>query len=266
MKLKLRTSFGEMELSEDLRLSLNGKPLEYQSRRLRDLNGALLDPAVADSMPGDTILYNMFRDAAKEEHKAVFRSRKVRFDITVMSAAPLGEELNKTLGHYHPVAVDGLSYPEIYQVLHGNAYYLLQKGSPPQEFTVVDARAGDAVLIPPNYGHVTVNVGESPLVMANLVSDAFSSLYEEYLERRGAAYYVLKGRRLVRNPRYGGAPEPRLSSAGYPVSKDIYSDFLCCPSSFAFLNDPRALSHVPESGKILSCPGFTLVSEDSNHE
>jgi len=241
--LRVQYPFGELSVTDDLMASLNGKALEPKARTLREMCDVLYDPKVVGRLPGDTVLYRMYRNAILNEHAEIFRKRRIRFDITVMAPMDLGEELNKTLGHYHPKAADDLSYPEIYQVLRGQAAFLLQKayGGVITDFRIVEAGSGDAVLIPPNYGHVTVNTGEEPLVMANLVSDAFSSIYEDYVNKGGAAYYLLRGGRLVPNPKYCRLPEPRLSKERFTVSKDLYTDFISCPACFSYLNDPSRL-------------------------
>jgi len=243
--LRIRYPFGELEVTDDLMVYLNGRALEPGSRTLREMCEVLCNPK-AVTLPGDTVLYRMYRNAIQENHAEIFQKRRIRFDITVMAPLLLGEEPNKTLGHYHPNATDDLTYPEIYQVLHGQATYLLQKayGGIITDFIVVEAEAGDAVLIPPNYGHVTVNSGEEPLVMANLVSDAFSSLYEGYMTKGGAAYYLLKGGRIIPNPKYCRLPEPRFSKERFTVSKDLYTDFISCPSCFSYLNDPSKLEKI----------------------
>jgi glucose-6-phosphate isomerase len=241
--LYIRYPFGELRITDDLLVSLDGKTLEPQARRLREMYCVLYDPKAVDKVPSDTVLYCMYRDAILKEHLKLFRKKKVRFDITVIAPMVLGGELNKTLGHYHPKAVDNLSYPEIYQVLWGHASYLLQKkeGGAISDFRIIEVGAGDTLLIPPNYGHVTVNSGETPLVMANLVSDASTSVYEDYVSKGGAAYYLLKGGRLVPNPRYGQLPEPRSSKERFTVSKDLYTDFISCPNCYSYLNDPSEL-------------------------
>lgn len=239
----IRYPFGELRITDDLLVSLNGKTLEPQVRRLREMYSVLYDPKAVDNLPSDTILYCMYRDAILREHLKLFRKKKVRFDITVMAPMVLGREFNKTLGHSHPKAVDSLSYPEIYQVLYGHASYLLQKEEEGiiSDFRIIEAGAGDALLIPPNYGHVTVNSSETLLVMANLVSDTFTSVYEDFISKGGAAYYLLKDGRLVPNPRYGRLPEPRSSKERFTVSKDLYTDFISCPHCFSYLNDPSKL-------------------------
>jgi glucose-6-phosphate isomerase len=161
-----------------------------------------------------------------------------------MSNITIGREWNKTLGHYHPIAENNLSYPELYQVLYGKATFLLQKKVNDEiiDFVIAEVKEGEAFLIPPNYGHVTINSGNKILVMANLVSSNFQSLYEEYIRHKGAAYYLLVDGSLIPNPNYKKIVRPRFSNKRFPISKDIYSDFLSCPSCFNFLNKPSLIS------------------------
>lgn len=238
----IRYPFGTLNLDDELGLSLNGEQLRADARLLGDLAPVLRNRGFVTESNSRTVVYKMYRGViAERQHAEAFRIHSVRFDLTVMASCLLDREPNKTLGHVHPEAKPGLSYPELYQVLYGKAAYLLQKfrGREVAEFRVIYAEAGDAVLIPPNYGHVTVNVGSTPLVMANLVSTRFSSDYSIYKEKAGAAYYLLDDGTLEPNRNYAAPPPPITSKETYPVSKDIYTDFMCCPRGYSFLNDPE---------------------------
>jgi glucose-6-phosphate isomerase, archaeal len=93
----------------------------------------------------------------------------------------------KTKGHYHPENAAGIGYPELYEVIEGVAHFLLQKKTL-DHIALVKAVKGDIVIIPPGYGHVTINPSrDETLMMANLVSTAFVSEYAFYETRHGAA-------------------------------------------------------------------------------
>jgi len=195
-------------------------------------------------------LYFMYRGLARPQDAALFESWKVRFDITVIPPARLGEEPVKTAGHYHREVEAGLAYPEILEVLVGEAHFLLQK---PRDDALVDVvlvqgSTGDKLLVPPEYGHVTINPSPETLVMANLVSSTFKPLYDPYRARRGAAYYEFYDGRLVPNPRYGPLPPLRRAHARDQQNQlpqgNIYGMFLEDHASLQFLNQPRSLSAV----------------------
>jgi glucose-6-phosphate isomerase len=136
---------------------------EPSVRTLGDMRCVLANPDRSGNIP----LYSMYRDLALTagDH-AYLREQNIRFDITVIPPGTVGGEYVKTKGHYHPLSPSGIGYPELYQVLAGEALYLLQR-SDLGDIVAVTAKAGEFVLIPPGYGHVTVNAGKEELVMAN---------------------------------------------------------------------------------------------------
>ena len=180
----------------------------HSTRKVRDMADVLMDQTWI-TYP-DRILYDMYREVhLSEEELEKMKNAQLRYDITVIPPAMLGPEFVKTAGHYHscPSYCAELSYPEIYQVIRGTATYLLQKKDL-SDFIIVEAHEGDVVLIPPNYGHVTVNAENEELVMANWVSDAFDSEYEPVRCKAGLAYYITEDG-IAQNGNY--AQKPPLS-------------------------------------------------------
>jgi glucose-6-phosphate isomerase len=181
-------------------------------------------------------------------YRSVYKVGEVRFDITVIPPLDIEGECAKTHGHYHPVSDDGLEYPEVYQVLRGGAVFILQRknSNGSVDAMVVHAREKEVVLLPPGWGHVTVNDGEVPLVLANLVSDRFESLYDEYDENRGAAYYYLRGGEVQQNQNYIIRRSENLDAAALNsrygfASRDLLSEFHSDPGKFGFLGSPRKM-------------------------
>jgi glucose-6-phosphate isomerase len=169
----------------------------------------LADPDCPCSDP----LYFMYRDLSLSEADAAWlREERLRYDMTVIPARVLCGEFVKTKGHFHPENPRGSRYPEIYEVLGGAACFLLQDRGP-SDVVAITARAGEKVVVPPGYGHVTLNMARMTLTMVNMVSTAFESLYGHYEERQGAAYYAFAGRGFVPNPRYGQPPPLRVLRA-----------------------------------------------------
>ena len=141
-------------------------------------------------------LYYMYRGMGlSEEDKKKIENARLRYDITVIPPLMLSKEFNKTAGHYHCEAADGISYPEIYEVLSGEACYLMQhsiEDNSIKDTYFVHAVAGDKVIIPPNYGHFTINAGDKDLAMANWVCLDCVSDYSEVKEKQGACYFAVK--------------------------------------------------------------------------
>jgi len=197
-----------LRLGDDNRLSF---PAEVGSNRpvvrtLEEMRPYLADPTGM----GPAELYYMYRDLGPAADRDAYRPFGLRFDVTVLVPGLMAREPIKTAGHYHPDP-DGrseLSFPEVYGVIHGRAHYLLQDGRTqgPARAFLVEAREGETVVVPPNFGHVTINPGPGPLVMANWVEGTFASIYGPYAEHRGACFYESVGadgrERLEPNPRY----------------------------------------------------------------
>lgn len=200
--------------------------------------------------PDKSPLYYMYRGVYRNGDKDTFKENGIRHDITVILPGFMGEEYYKTVGHFHPKKPGQQeTYPEYYEVLHGEALYLFQKNTKDEdveEVFIVTAKQGDKVYIDPDYGHVTINPGESHLVMANLVADDFKSDYKPIEKKKGAAYFFVKNQmaehEFVPNPNYENAPSLNLIPAEnkpQPVELDkektLYDSFVENPSKFSFL-------------------------------
>lgn len=158
-------------------------------------------------------LYYMYRDIGYLSDKKRARKADLRYDITIMLPELIGSEYAKTKGHYHPKTDSGVSYPEVYEVIYGRAQYLVQKPtSSPDSIAdcfLVEVKEGQKLVIPPDFGHVTINLGPEPLVMSNWVARGFESEYSDFKALQGACYYLLDGSpyREVRNKKYHQVPE-----------------------------------------------------------
>jgi glucose-6-phosphate isomerase (EC 5.3.1.9) len=161
----------------------------------------------------------MYRDLAQtEEDRAWLSGHALRYDVTRIPPFTLCGEYVKTKGHHHPCNPAGVGYPEVYEVLRGEAHYLLQDRQV-HDVVLIYTREGEKVIIPPGYGHVTINASSRTLLMANIVSTQFSSDYSLYEERHGAAYYMMIGKEMVKNPQYPSIPV--LRSRRPPLSIDL---------------------------------------------
>lgn len=193
-------------------LEFGGKVKEPDIRWLHDMSDVIFDQKWLTSVP-NLELYYMYRDLyLSQADRDRLLDQGLRYDITVIPPGILGMEYVKTAGHYHPLSPGGkVSYPEIYEVLEGEALYLLQKQDL-SDVVAVNASAGDKVVVPPDYGHITINRSNKTLKMANFVARAFSSLYEPYRQRGGGAYFFTKDG-FIKNPRCQEAAELRRIDA-----------------------------------------------------
>ncbi|HTX44282.1 MAG TPA: glucose-6-phosphate isomerase family protein [Methanocella sp.] len=227
-------------------LQFGPRSVEPDVRRLSDMRDVIHDMDWLKTAP-DMELYFMYRDLAMSKNdRSLIMDHHLRYDITVIPPHMLGIEYVKTAGHYHP-CVEGTSctYPEVYEVLHGMAHYLLQRcdGGRISDVVMVEATEGDHVIIPPNYGHVTINPSNRELRMSNWVSRDFSSLYEPYKKCGGAAYFELRDG-LIRNGRCNHIPDIRflkpahVTKVGLNRGKEMYG-LVRDIDKLAFLNRPQ---------------------------
>ncbi|MEW6721991.1 MAG: glucose-6-phosphate isomerase family protein [Candidatus Micrarchaeota archaeon] len=218
-------------------LFVQGSQTKKTTRTLSQMQKTLMSPPTG--IP-EVDMYYMYRN--------VYKADDIRFDVTVIPSTSIKGECAKTHGHYHPGSEEGPAYPEVYQVLRGQASFVLQKknrnGS--VDVMVVNAGEGDAVLLPPGWGHVSVNRGDDVLVLSNLVYDRFESLYSEYEDNQGAAYYIMKDGELVHNTNYIVHEMERLSAKelasrhGFSCG-DLLQEFHADPRKFGFLKSPKLL-------------------------
>jgi glucose-6-phosphate isomerase len=195
-----------------MELEFGGKKREPDIRWLYDLKDVICDQDWL-AKAKNTELYYMYRDLfLSRADGEKLREQGVRYDITIIPPGMLGCEYVKTIGHYHPlVPGEGVTFPEIYEILEGEALYLLQKLDL-SDVVAVNASAGDKVLVPPGYGHVTINRSNKILKMANFVARDFSSLYGPIKERAGGAYFFTSSG-WIKNKRCPESAELRRAEA-----------------------------------------------------
>ncbi|MBI4050498.1 MAG: glucose-6-phosphate isomerase [Candidatus Doudnabacteria bacterium] len=195
-----KTSGLPIEIREDYSLVF-GKalpPVKPQIRDFTSMKNYLQNPL---SSYWRKDVYHMYRDVALPEHKDLIHEAGLEYDITIIPPGRIGDELVKTIGHYHPYK-RGLQirYPEVYEVIHGKAFLLLQSASPDldrlEDVYLVEASRGEKIVIPPGFGHVSVNPSDDVLVLSNWQPLGNKGIYEPYEAHNGGAYYVIRQEHL----------------------------------------------------------------------
>ncbi|MFQ5405714.1 MAG: glucose-6-phosphate isomerase family protein [Candidatus Micrarchaeia archaeon] len=234
------------------KLSFEGKQLQPATRTVEEMCEVMHDQVFCATAKRETETYHMYRAVIRDQDQELFSKNALRYDVTIIFPEKLGSECNKTAGHYHEIASSGKSFPELYQVLQGQAHYLLQKRAGGktdelEDIVMVKAKAGESVLVPPDYGHVTINPSKTDdLIMANLVEKNFKSDYAPIKEMHGAAYFELSDNAMKPNEYYRKKPELyQLDAEEFQHTKNegitnqsIYQQFLDKPDKFKFLREP----------------------------
>jgi len=180
-------------------------------RYLNDMKDVLYDQEWAKTAPNLELYYM---------NRGVKEKNNLRYDITTIPSQMLGKEFVKTKGHEHIG-----EYGEIYMVLEGEAYYLMQKrkNNIIEDVFVIKAKKGDVAVIPSGYGHITINPSNKDLKMANWLDKDCKSDYYPIQKMQGACYfYTIEG--WIKNKNYKQVPELRFEEPKKSIPEDL--DFL----------------------------------------
>ena len=194
-------------------------------------------------------LYFGIRYAEKTEDEAVFKTKDFMTDLTVINPGKVGNEFVKTVGHYHQLKPGTkVAYPEVYEPLTRDVEYLLQT-EPGKDGKVdvlwVVTEPGDKVVMPPGFGHVSMNVGKEPIVEVDLQKrdNPNGSDYSLFKEAVGGAFYRTEDG-LIKNPHYEVSslrivkPLER-PDLGLTKKKSLYDAFVESPEKFDYLINPE---------------------------
>ncbi|PIR02680.1 MAG: glucose-6-phosphate isomerase [Candidatus Nealsonbacteria bacterium CG_4_9_14_0_2_um_filter_37_38] len=188
-------------------------------RYLNDMKMVLYDKSWAKNA-SNLELYYMYR-GVKPPHLLIGGGGKkegtLRYDITIIPPRMLGREFVKTKGHEH-----SNNYEEVYQVLKGEALYLLQKyqKNKIQDVYTIKAKRDNAVIIPPGYGHITINPSKKELIEANWLNEKCKNIYDLFVKKAGACYYYTKNG-WIKNKNYKKVPKLRFKKPLKSMPKDL---------------------------------------------
>lgn len=181
-----------------------------QIRYLNELKNVLYDKKWAKKTP-DFEVYYMYREVRK--------SNGIKQNITFFPPLMLGKEFAKTKGHEHK---DG--YGEIYKVTQGKAIFLLQKrqlnSNNIEDVYAVKINKNEVVVIPPGYGHITINPTNKALKTRDWSYECCESTYS-FFERMGGACYFYTKSGWIKNKNYKKIPKLRFEKPLKKLPKDL---------------------------------------------
>ena len=204
--------------------------------------------------------YDVYRDIYFPEDDALLRKNNYRYDITIIMPGEINGECKKTSGHYHGWNPERTNtYAEVYEVISGTALYILQK-SPNfdaedsadvkvDDLILVTVPEGKTLLVPPNYGHCSVNIGKGPLVFSNLAYIPCPIHYDAVKYYHGMSFYAFRegGKiSLKYNDHYKDVPKPKFATVkenqkmGIEWGLPVYESYRRNPNAFDFLGHPDA--------------------------
>ena len=183
-------------------------------RLLSEMKEVVYDKDWLEKADPNLELYYVWRGVAEtDKEKRKITKAGLRYDITEFAPLTLGVEFNKTFGHEHSlVPGTNTAYPEIYEVLEGEVYFLFQKltGNKIEDIYIVHCQAGDKYIVPPGYAHITINPTKQKTVMANWLALASKQSYDNINRLHGGGYYGIKnntGIKWIKNQSYESVPD-----------------------------------------------------------
>jgi glucose-6-phosphate isomerase len=195
-----KTSGLPIEMRDDFSLAFGAgvAAVKAQVREFSSMKNYLKDP---QAQFGRRDVYHIYRDVSLEADAERIRTAGVQYDLTVIPPGMIGDEFVKTIGHYHPYKPGtAVRYPEVYEVIHGQVFWILQRPSEDferlEEVYLIRGGRGSKLVVPPSFGHVSVNPTDEVLVLSNWQPRGLEPLYESYETHNGAAYYVTRSERL----------------------------------------------------------------------
>lgn len=202
-------------------------------------------------------VYNVYRRIRFPDDENLLSEYDYQYDITVIMNGFIGGEYKKTSGHFHGFNPQRTNtYPEVYEVISGKALYILQKQdnfergfetTSPSEVIFALVEAGQSIIIPPNYGHCSINIGIGPMIFSNLAYKPCPVFYDSVKYYHGMSYYVLNDNgtlKAEKNAHYSFVPKMKYAhvqeneSLGIKFCKPIYQSFKQDPDAFNYLRDP----------------------------
>lgn len=245
-----------IELENDLRIKFNPPLSDREPTFVREFSQVIPYLQNPKSQAPVAAPYLGYRNIHLPGDLDFTESNHLQYDLTIMAPIMVGQEFNKTIGHYHDL-IPGttIAHPELYEILNGQGIILMQKMDAEYKELIavicLEVKKGDKIVYPPNYGHILVNTGNEPLVTANWLSTDYKPLYEPVKEKQGMAYYVVEGEngepKFVKNENYKNHPQIRkvaqplslLKDFGLLADEPMYPTAVKNPKSVEFLNQPQ---------------------------
>lgn len=161
-------------------------------------------------------------------------------------------EYVRNRGHANSVAPGtSLPYPEIHEILTGEAWLYLQEGTSdtPADTVILPLHAGQKAIIAPGWASLLANVGEKPLVVGTWRMAECETRYDALETLGGMAHFMLKGDDgkpfCEANEQYRTVPVPRTAKShifpdfGLSESEPLLSAFHRSPESLRCLLRPQ---------------------------
>ncbi len=199
----------------------------------------------------DEPLYYMINGVCYPEHKELFDKNKLKYEYTVLLPKLIAGEYLKSHGHIHYAKTcPDKSIMEIMEVIHGKGYFLLfLPGENGFNVTIVEVKRGDRFIVPKQYYHLTINIGDELFIFSDIISTISAGDYSLLKEKQGAPLLVFKdnagGIRYDWNKNYPLVEKITLCDVNslpyeqpFIIDGPLYDSFISNPDKFKILAQP----------------------------
>lgn len=219
-----------------------------EKRRLDDIRSSLFNPDCV----GPDVLYSIVMDTGEIADKQAMIERNLLFGVVTYAKGCIGEEPVRSQGHKHALSASCQSSTcEVYQIFDGEAYiYMQERGENDViKCIAVHAKAGDIVIVPPNWIHATINANiEKNMTFGAWCVRDYGFDYDEVKAHKGIAFFpylVNKKIRWKKNECYDTANLEVKEAFAYPQfhiaeGTSIYTQFKEDPNRFLFVSQPKS--------------------------
>jgi glucose-6-phosphate isomerase len=211
--------------------------------------------------------YLVYRNIFMRRDSGMFLASPLRYNLVVLPPGRIGNEYIKTLGHFHSIKPGTTTaYPEIYEIILGEAIFLIQKMDESLqavlEHYIFTCKQGEKIIIPPGFGHTTINATENILVMGNIMTTNNKPNYEPFRQFKGASYAVLHRKEntisIEKNPRITQTvPLKKISvkapdHLNIPLEEKLYPLVVKSPELFSFISNPDQFQNELSIGQLFT--------------
>lgn len=184
------------------------------------LRAVAREPGAVDRTNGAEPLYHVYRNVRPALLADAMNRYGFSYALTAFKAGTIGggAEWVRTRGHTNSDAPGtNLSYPEIHEVLRGEAWLYLQHGTTdrPTDAVTIPLAAGDKAVVAPGWASLLANVGAGELIVGTWRMADCETERTALAAFGGMAHFVLRGENgepfCAPNAHYKDAPAPRIA-------------------------------------------------------
>lgn len=222
-------------------------PENAELRKLDDIRQSLLNP----NCTGPEIVYAIVMDVGKEKDREALIKRNLLFGVVSYAAGKMGKEPVRSQGHVHALSKSSdSSTPEVYEIWDGEAFIYMQETTDdtPGRCYALHAKAGDVVIVPPNWAHMAVNANSNrPMTFGAWCVRDYGHIYDGVRKHNGLAWFPLINEKneiiWIKNDNYITDSLKVINAREYKdfsidPNVPIYTQFEKDPDKFLFVADP----------------------------